>query len=70
LNEEEARSSERRGWAPRAMKFGTEARLDMNRIPYTYMRERITRAGKFCRNGRQDWGVGAQKMAKSRRKKN
>jgi hypothetical protein len=70
LNEEEARSPERRGWAPRAMKFGTEARLDMNRIPYTYMRERITRAGKFCRNGRQDWGVGTQKMAKSRREKN
>src|ERR1700755_1495624 len=51
-------------------KFGTEARLDMNRIPYTYMRERITRTGKFCRNGRQDWGVGASKMAKAGQTKN
>src|ERR1700761_4366496 len=72
LNEEAGRRPERRGWTlPQAMaKFGTEARLDMNRIPYTYMRERITRAGKFCRNGRQDWGVRARKVAKSGRTKN
>lgn len=42
----------------------------MNRIPYTYMRERITRAGKFCKNDRQDWGAGPPKVAKSGQVKN